>query len=516
MTADVERWRSRLVDGRIEWVDAGRLTANPLNPRRHPDTQRAALNESLDGLGWVDIVKVNRRSGRIVDGHARVEEAGARGANVPVLWLDLTDDEETKALAILDPISAMATYDPVVFTELTGLFDGIAPALDQMLTDLLATIPPAVVPDLGGRQIPEATPPPSDPITKAGDLWLLRSSTGIEHTVYCGDSTDPASYRCGPGEAHLVIADPPYWGKVDEEWDQFRDADEFFGFIGRCVDNWQTILHERGTLGVFCAPDFAWQVERETRLRKFLTFNHIVWSKGQDLGQKVEIDAMRRFRPRSERLLLAEHSHNPDALLSAFTQKTGHIAARTAYASLREQLNGLRVQAGLNLRDVDEALGTSGMAGHYFGGSQWCLPTPQAWVTISSLLVARGVNPPTWETLRGEFDAQRREFDAPIEDQITDVWEMSAPSDDERYGHASPKPLRLIEKIVGTCSRPGDVIVDPFGGTGPVLLAAETHGRVSHTIEQAPGYVDVICARWQAVTGEKPILESTGEPADFL
>jgi hypothetical protein len=69
-------WRNRIV-GSGE-ADPAQLVANPLNWRGHPRNQTLALAGSLDTVGWVQSVLVNRRSGYVVDGHARVELAIAR------------------------------------------------------------------------------------------------------------------------------------------------------------------------------------------------------------------------------------------------------------------------------------------------------------------------------------------------------------------------------------------------------------------------------------------------------
>ena len=67
-------WEDRIL-GYEPDVDPTQLLAHELNARRHPGAQRDALRESLGRVGWVDVVKVNQRTGKVVDGHARVEEA---------------------------------------------------------------------------------------------------------------------------------------------------------------------------------------------------------------------------------------------------------------------------------------------------------------------------------------------------------------------------------------------------------------------------------------------------------
>lgn len=116
-------------------VDPGDLIAHPLNARRHPQAQRVALRETLDRVGWVDAVKVNTRTGRIIDGHARVEEAIDQSQTVPVLYLDLDEDEERLVLATLDPIGALATYDAEALTTLLEDITVDSEGLAQWLAD---------------------------------------------------------------------------------------------------------------------------------------------------------------------------------------------------------------------------------------------------------------------------------------------------------------------------------------------------------------------------------------------
>lgn len=107
-----------------------------LNFRTHPESQMKALKGSMDDLGWMRDVLVSKRTGIIIDGHARVEEAKRRKVFIPVCYLDLSPEEENKALALLDPISEMAGRNDALFMELLGTFDTkneeVAAALEKM------------------------------------------------------------------------------------------------------------------------------------------------------------------------------------------------------------------------------------------------------------------------------------------------------------------------------------------------------------------------------------------------
>lgn len=120
----------------LDYIPANQLLANPNNPRRHPAKQREALRGSLETLGWYDAVIMNRQTGYLIDGHARVEEQLTvdEDATLPVLVVDMSPEEEAQALASHDWISQMATYDAQVLEDLLREFNSD----DQRVTEMLA------------------------------------------------------------------------------------------------------------------------------------------------------------------------------------------------------------------------------------------------------------------------------------------------------------------------------------------------------------------------------------------
>lgn len=104
-------WKNRIIEHDI-W-EASRFMANPKNWRLHPKNQAAALTASLEQIGWIDEVKVNINTGFVLDGHLRVTLALSIGPRtpVPVMLLELSEEEEDLALATFDPITAMAEAD---------------------------------------------------------------------------------------------------------------------------------------------------------------------------------------------------------------------------------------------------------------------------------------------------------------------------------------------------------------------------------------------------------------------
>jgi hypothetical protein len=76
--------------------------------------------------------------------------------------------------------------------------------------------------------------------------------------------------------------------------------------------------------------------------------------------------------------------------------------------------------------------------------------------------------------------------------------------------HLTEKPVELALRALTYSSRPGEVVLDLFGGSGSTLIAAEKLGRRARLMEIDPAYADVIVRRWQQFTGKKAVLEDDG------
>jgi DNA modification methylase len=88
---------------------------------------------------------------------------------------------------------------------------------------------------------------------------------------------------------------------------------------------------------------------------------------------------------------------------------------------------------------------------------------------------------------------------------------FGAERDELLASHPSVKPLQLVADALKDTSRRGDIVLDPFLGSGTTLLSAHRTGRRCRGVEFDPAYVDLIIARWEAETGKDAILASTGE-----
>ena len=95
-----------------------------------------------------------------------------------------------------------------------------------------------------------------------------------------------------------------------------------------------------------------------------------------------------------------------------------------------------------------------------------------------------------------------------------DVWQIKKPQKNDL--HPTMKPVELVERAIRNSSRPGDVVLDPFGGSGTTMIAAHKSGRKARLIELDPKYVDVIVRRWQDYAGAQAIRQSDGVTFDAL
>ena len=102
---------------------------------------------------------------------------------------------------------------------------------------------------------------------------------------------------------------------------------------------------------------------------------------------------------------------------------------------------------------------------------------------------------------------------APPDRTHDSVWEFAKPR--ASLDHPTMKPVGLIERAIRTHTVLGDLVLDPFGGSGSTLIAAFGAGRRAAVVEKDPRYADVICARFQRHTGILPRRED-GTEVDFL
>jgi DNA modification methylase len=104
----------------------------------------------------------------------------------------------------------------------------------------------------------------------------------------------------------------------------------------------------------------------------------------------------------------------------------------------------------------------------------------------------------------------------------TNVWDhpginsIGSTRSEELAMHPTVKPVALVADAIRDCSRRGEVVLDCFGGSGSTLIAAEKTGRRARLIEMDPFYCDVIVKRWEAFTGKRATLATTGQAFEHV
>ncbi len=285
-------------------MKASELLPNAKNWRKHPPAQEAALKGLLSEVGYADALLARETPEGLVliDGHLRAETTP--DADVPVLILDLTEEEADKVLLTLDPLAAMAEANKDNLSALMEEVSFSSDELNNMMEDLARrtkiSMPPA-----NGLTDPDTVPePPDEPISKLGDLWLLGG-----HRLLCGDSTKAEDVgRLMAGEkAALMATDPPYlvnyqgdnhpesWQNKatvkDKHWDDYHDtsaaSDFFYAFLAAALPHldpdaavyqWHAILRQSviedvwNRIGLHVHQVLIWVKSRST-----LTRSHYMW-----------------------------------------------------------------------------------------------------------------------------------------------------------------------------------------------------------------------------------------------
>src|SRR5690606_277147 len=140
------------------------------------------------------------------------------------------------------------------------------------------------------------------------------------------------------------------------------------------------------------------------------------------------------------------------------------------------------------------------MFGHWFTRSQFTLIPKAQYAKLGAAFPGRFTVP--WESLKRQWDTVKggRSFFDNAHEAMRDVWEFARVVGEDRHGHATPKPVAMMERIMLSSLPSGGICVEPFGGSGSTLVAAERTRRVCYTMELSPAYCDVIVSRWEQAT----------------
>jgi DNA modification methylase len=401
-------------------VPAKELLPNPKNWRRHPKAQVDALRGLLTEIGYADALLVRELADghlMLIDGHLRAETTP--DAEVPVLVLDVTEEEADKILLTLDPLAAMAESDSSQIQRLLETVRTDNEAVEDLLRRtagerLWQIVHPDEVheADVSFERADELR---NKWGTEVGQLWHIEL-----HRVICGDCTDRAVVKRlwtdDSPPARVICTDPPY---------------------------------------------------------------------GVSYGEKT-ISNSRRGHGRSRRAI--ENDSLPPDELQKMCAASWRIARDHALAGAVIYVT----VSSIFLKYFIQALEDAGF------GYRHCL----IWVKQQFVLGRSDYHYQHEPILYGWLENGPHYF---IDDRTqSSVFEINRPT--ASPDHATSKPVELIARMIANSSKPGELIYDPFCGSGSTIIAAHQLGRIGYGCEIDPAYLAVELERL-SLLGLKPELE---------
>jgi DNA modification methylase len=430
----------------VEYRKVQTLIPYARNPRTHAEAQIAKIAASIVEYGWTNPILVDGESG-IIAGHGRL--AAARKlelADVPVIELAHLTSAQKRAYVIADNRLALdAGWDEEMLAlELADLteagFDLALTGLDT--AELQSLLGDEESPDVQERDtdtaddVDDVPDVPATPVSRAGDVWALGA-----HRLICGDATDAnvvAALMAGE-RAALCFTSPPYGNQRDYTCGGIADWDALMrGVFAQLpmTDNGQVLVN----LGLIHRNnEFVPYWESWLgwmRMQGWRRFGWYVW----DQGPGMPGDWQGRFAPSFEFVFhFNRASRKPNKIVPCkFAGQETHLRADGSSTAMR---------------------GKDGEVGGWTHAGQ---PTQDRRIPDSVIRVMRH---------KGGIG--------------------------EGIDHPAVFPIALPQFVIEAFTDTGDVVFEPFGGSGSTMLAAQRTGRVCRSVEIAPEYVDVAIRRFQ-------------------
>jgi DNA modification methylase len=444
--AEPRRWKVSIV-GHGE-VDPRTLRAHPLNPKEHPAEQDEVVGGSLDELGWVKSVVVNRTTGHVLDGHERIALAiGAGERTVPVEYVEIPAEQEGTALRVLDQSAQLARVHLERWAQLGREYP--APQ-SGVLRAFLSEQARQQVKAAGVRRDAEGQWKGTWRGTVGGmegeiegKAAALVSAWGVEsgqvwecgaHRVGCGDALDAGVVQalCGGQRVDVVVTSPPYSiGKGYEAAGVQAHRRLLRGVAARCA--------EVVKAGGFVVVNFADPWSRAAAAPWTGTTRSGLYPMGQEYWQAFHVEA-------------------------GWDLYAARVWVKP-YARLRQP--------------------------------QWTYHTSLAhqgeWEHVW-----------TWRLPGGEGDTVYL-WDVSAHAVWSSIGELDSDAQGPWAHWTAGYPQWLPRQILRAHSAVGMVIWDPFCGAGTTMLACEELGRIGYGSDRDPGAVAVTLERYRQVTGVTPV-----------
>lgn len=473
----------------IKLVKIAEIKPYDRNPRNN-DGAVDAVAASIKEFGWQQPIVVDR-DGVIIAGHTRYKAAQKlKCKEVPVVVAENLTDEQVKAYRLADnKTGELAEWDTALLDEeLAELadFDMSQFGFDTILQE-------------ESREAEEddyEVNPPEEPKAKLGDIYQLG-----RHRLMCGDCTigENIDKLLDGKTARITITSPPYGVGKDYEEKGIETWKKTISGVINAIKG-KTILIVWNIADLFSTgtqysePTGAYSVEMMEQAGYKMLYNRI-WKKPGGV-----------------------FSNNPYYTVTTKPVQDYEYLYCFAEKDAEKRLDEIKAylfteakKAKLNDKIIKELGGPGAMCGHWFTNHQWAFIDSKNYKKIFNYCKKNKI--PAFEK---EYDELENEYKRKIifshclskEDfsswGMYGVWEFNTVHK-RLGGHAAAFPIELPSRFIKMHTYRDDLILDPFGGTGTTLIAAEELGRNCATMEREPKYVDVIIDRWENLTGEKAV-----------
>ena len=417
------------------------LHEDPANARKHPERNRSAVRSSLAEFGQVEALVVQKGTGRVIGGNARLGEMRALGVEeVMVAEVDLQGIDATRLGLILNRSAETAEWD---IDTLAGLLKSLddEDALeglgwdDSELETLLADVEPAIEPSEGDDDAPEPDSGPPD--SQPGEVYELGP-----HRLVCGDCRDAGTVLllAAGRKVNVAFTSPPYASQ--------RKYDESSGFKPIPADEYVEWFEAvQGAVRQVLAADGSWFVNIKEHCEDGQRHLYV---------KKLTIRMVEGWGWR----FVDEFCWNHKGLPGAWPNRFKNAWEPVFHFS---QENTIRFRPKSVAHESENCFSEGGRVSdtNQSGNVGWSSGS--------------GIDYHPGRALPGN------------------VLSIHGGSDG---GHSAAFPVALPSFFVRAYSDPGDVIFDPFMGSGTTMIAAALHGRVALGCEINPRYCDVIRRRW--------------------
>jgi len=430
---------------KIEMWPLAKVKPYERNPRKN-EGAIDAVAKSIEEFGFRVPIVVDG-DGVVIAGHTRLKAAEKLGLEkVPVhVARELTADQ-VQALRIADnKLHELSSWDmellPLELTDLKGV-DFDMSLLGFSAEDLSAIMAPA---GNEGLTDPDDVPGPPDAATTVpGDIWVLGN-----HRLMCGDSSKPTDLDrlLGGQQIHLVNTDPPYNVKVEP-----RSNNAIVAGLSSFALPGKADQHDQQSADLNRYPEKSRATHKKLRAKDRPLINDFMTDEAFDKMLDAWFGNIARVLMPGGGFYIwggyANCGNYPPVL------KRHELYFAQAVIWVKEH-------PVLTRKD-------------FMGNHEWCF--------------------------YGWKEGAAHRFFGPA--NVPDVWSIKKVNPQSMV-HLTEKPVELARRAIEFSSRPGENVLDLFGGSGSTLIGAEMTGRHAFLMELDTLYCDVIVQRWEKFTGRK-------------